>query len=506
MLHVSIFIELLRSQPRVTFWVATLAQAAVWWLVPSIFYAAPPGDLPSVLAMGHEFQLGSWQGPPLAFWLAEIAFRIAGLPGVYLLAQACVAVTYWAVFALARSIVGIHHAVIAVLLMIGISTMTLPTPDFGPSILAMPLAALIVLHFWRAIGENRRTYWFLLAIEIGLLLLTTYAGLILLVLLIIFTGATERGRAILGTVDPWIAGVVIVVLLFPHLIWLDASTGGVVMPALYRLRSVEAAEANLFIWLRMISAVLISHAGLAVLVGLAAGWWMHQREPVPTFVRGKISPFARQFVFFLATTPVIIATLGAVILGERAPIGGLGPHVVLSGLAVVVAAGPMIEVHRQRIVGFAWGLLLLVPPAVAVIAILALPWTAGVELRTALPARDMGRFFAETFERSTGKPLPIVTGDQRLAALVAIGARARPSVYDYLRPERTPWIDDEAIRRKGAIVVWRAADTSGTPPPDISARFPELRAGLPRAFEHMIQGRLPLIRLGWGILRPQTTP
>ena len=49
----------MRSQPRVTFWLATLAQVAIWWLVPSLFYAAPPGDLPHVLAMGHEFQLGT---------------------------------------------------------------------------------------------------------------------------------------------------------------------------------------------------------------------------------------------------------------------------------------------------------------------------------------------------------------------------------------------------------------------------------------------------------------
>jgi len=27
---------------------------------------------------------------------------------------------------------------------------------------------------------------------------------------------------------------------------------------------------------------------------------------------------------------------------------------------------------------------------------------------------------------------------------------------------------------------------------------------LPRAFERPVQGRLPLIRIGWGMIRPQT--
>jgi len=26
---------------------------------------------------------------------------------------------------------------------------------------------------------------------------------------------------------------------------------------------------------------------------------------------------------------------------------------------------------------------------------------------------------------------------------------------------------------------------------------------VPRAFERMVQGRLPLLRLGWGVVRPQ---
>ena len=119
MLHVSIIVELLRSRPALTVWFAAGAQAAMWWLVPALFYAGPPGNLPAVLATGHEFQLGTYLGPPFAFWLAEVVFRITGrsLPAVYLLSQVCVVATYWAVFQLGRAIVGAQQAAIAVLLM-----------------------------------------------------------------------------------------------------------------------------------------------------------------------------------------------------------------------------------------------------------------------------------------------------------------------------------------------------------------------------------------------------
>ncbi len=79
--------------------------------------------------------------------------------------------------------------------MVGIAAFTVPTPDFGPVILTMPLWAIILLHYWRAVGEGRRAYWLPLAIEIGLLLLTTYVGLILVGLLLLFTLANRRARA-----------------------------------------------------------------------------------------------------------------------------------------------------------------------------------------------------------------------------------------------------------------------------------------------------------------------
>ena len=85
MLYVSIFVELLRSRPALAVWLAALAQALLWTLVPTLFYPGPPGDVPNVLAVGHEFQLGTYLGPPLAFWLAEVAFELTGrsLFGVY---------------------------------------------------------------------------------------------------------------------------------------------------------------------------------------------------------------------------------------------------------------------------------------------------------------------------------------------------------------------------------------------------------------------------------------
>jgi hypothetical protein len=52
-------------------------------------------------------------------------------------------------------------------------------------------------------------------------------------------------------------------------------------------------------------------------------------------------------------------------------------------------------------------------------------------------------------------------------------------------------------------VVWRATDNVGTPPPQVRAMFPTIVPEVPRVFERTLHGRAPLLRIGWGVVRPQ---
>jgi hypothetical protein len=504
MIRISLFFELLRAHPLGFFWFATLSQTLLWWLVPTLFYSGPPGELPATLAIGHEFQLASFLGPPLAFWLADIAFRIAGAPGVYLLAQVCVAVTYWAVFTLGRAIVGVHHAVIAVLLMIGIWVFALPSPDFGLPTVCMMLTALSVLHLWRALGEGRRVYWFVVALDVGLLILTSVFGLILAGLLALFVGMTERGRACLATIEPWSGALVAVMMLFPYLIWIDM-VGDVITPIIVHMHSAEAADTNLIHWAQLLLGLLVTHAGLALLVILASGWHARASSDVPVFLRKPLDPFARNFIYYVALAPAFASTLLAVLFNLDAPIGGVPALVTFSGLALVVAVGDTINIYRQRIIGYTWAALMVTPAIFVVAAIFGLPWIAGFDLKVSQQTDTIGRFFSDSFQRRTGKPLAVVAGDPRLAELVAFGAPARPSVYFDATPERSPWLTAEDVKRKGAVIVWPATETSGAAPAAIQARFPGLVPEVPRGFERFIQGVLPLERIGWGMIRPEAT-
>src|SRR5215218_1157692 len=496
----SLIVELIRSRPKLVVWTLAIAQAALWLLVPSLFYSAPPGDLPRVMAIGREFQLGSGFGPPLAYWLAEIAYRAAfnSMLGVYALAQGCVIVTYLALFALGREIVGPRHAALAVVLMVGIFAFTMRTPEFGPALLAAPLWTLILLHYWRAVEQGRRLYWYFIGLKFGLLLLTTYLGVLLLMLLLVFTAATERGRAAVVHLEPWAAGVIMVLVFFPHLIWFDEAREALNLVALSGGGAPDRASAFVSIG----GAVVIAHAGFLALIAVATAPERGGREP-PNVDRPALDPFARLFVYYFALVPVWAALLFLTLIGRAGLFVGVAPLVVFSGLAVVVAAGDSIRIQHQRGAALLWMALLIGPPIGAIAMVTVLPWIFPLDLRVTLPSRAMGQFFAESFQRRTGQPLAVVAGESRLSELVALSVPTRPSLLLQAAPERTRWVSPQMLNEKGAVVVWTATDATGAPPTEIRAQFPDLVAELPQRFERRIEGRRAPLRVGWAVIRPR---
>jgi hypothetical protein len=505
----SLIVELIRARPRLTVWVVLLVQAAIWFAIPTLLYGSPPGNLATVIAFGRECQVGTDLGPPLAFWLADLAYRLAGhhMAGVYLLAQLCFIATFWILFLLGRALVGGPHAVIAVLLTMAITTYGWAGIEFGPAILARPIWALTLLQCWRVIGQNRRSAWFGLAIAAGLLLLTTADAPWLLLLLVLFMLAIGRGRRKLLTFDPIYAVLIAVTLAVPWLTWLNR-TGGLEWSFAALRTPLSALDLQTFqaVGARALLSLLLlwlTTAGIAVLAIMNAARFVRRRELPPVILRAGTEEFAKRFVFTFAIVPPVAGCLVAAAMGRSDVVGGAGIALLMVGLAVVMATGDAIPLRRQRLLRRVWALVIVAPAFAALASLLVAPWLSRTSQASAIPASEVARFFADNFQRRTGKPLPAVAGDPEIAALVTLGA-TRPHLLIDAAPKRTPWMTPARFAETGGVVVWRATDTIGAPPADLAERFPNLVPELPHAFESWLTGRQDLVRIGWAIVRPKS--
>jgi hypothetical protein len=291
---------------------------------------------------------------------------------------------------------------------------------------------------------------------------------------------------------------VIVVLVLPYLIWLIRA----VTLALPPFPATADLSARALHWAALLGGLLAAISGILLLAAVNSRWFGRNVEEAPIIFRPPVDPLARNFVYFFAIAPAFAGSLIAGLFDLDTVAGGAGVALLMSGLAVIVATGDLVHLRRHRVLRSIWAAVVIAPAAAAIGITLFLPWTSGTEVSTSLPATTIARFFGESFERRTNQRLRAVAGDTQLASLISLAA-GRPHLYLDTAPERTPWLNWTKFNETGGVVVWRASDTSGTPPPDIAKRFPALVPEVPRAFEWLVTGRQPLLRVGWAIVRPK---
>jgi hypothetical protein len=289
------------------------------------------------------------------------------------------------------------------------------------------------------------------------------------------------------------------VLALPYLIWLIRA--GVL--ALPHWPAGADLSGRAMHWAALLGGLLAASSGIVLLAVVNSRWFGRNPEEAPIIYRPPVDPLARDFVYFFAVGPVLLGSLISGLFGLDRVAGGAGIALLMSGLTAIVAAGDLIHLRRQRLLRSVWAAAIIAPVLAVLATTLFLPWTGGGEVATSLPARAIAGFFGDSFERRTNRPLPAVAGDAQLAALISLDA-SRPHLLLDAAPQRTPWLNVAKFSETGGVVVWRASDTVGTPPPDIAQRFPGLVPEVPRAFEWFVTGRQSLLRIGWAIVRPKT--
>jgi len=283
----------------------------------------------------------------------------------------------------------------------------------------------------------------------------------------------------------------------PYLIWL-LRADAFAMPS---WPAISDLGARVLQWGWLLMGLVLAMSAIVLLAILNSGWFARRAEEAPIIYRPPVDPLARDFVYFFAIAPALLGSFLAGLFNFDHVVGGAGVALLMSGLAVIVATGDLLHLRRQRVLRTVWAAALAAPAVVAIGTAIFLPWT-GAEVPTSLPAKAIAHFFGDNFERRTNQRLRAVAGDPQLASFIAMSA-GRPHLLLDATPERTPWLSAAKFNETGGVVVWRASDTSGTPPPEIAQRFPGLVPEVPRAFEWMVNGRQPLLRIGWAIVRPK---
>jgi hypothetical protein len=231
-----------------------------------------------------------------------------------------------------------------VLLAATITVFSFPGAEFGPSIVARPIWALILLHTWQIIGQGRHRAWAALSVEIGLLVLTTSAALPLLTMLAVFVLATQKGRRALASMDALYAAIVTLVLVLPYLVWLIRADM-VLLPALPAWAQLQDRALG---WGALLAGLLFALSGAALLLIANSRALDRKNEDPPLIFRPPVDSFARLYIYVFALVPPFVLSFIAALFDRDQVIGGDGVALLPAGLAIVIVAGDLIALRRQQ--------------------------------------------------------------------------------------------------------------------------------------------------------------
>jgi 4-amino-4-deoxy-L-arabinose transferase-like glycosyltransferase len=471
------------------------AQVLIWTFVPWALGRSLPLDVVSDgLSWGHEWQWGYYKHPPLPSWEVEAAFDLLGDIGPYLLSQLAIAATFVFVFLLGRRMMPMRCALAGTVLLSGLYYFSLPTPEFNHNVAQMPLWAAAAYFYYEALKKRSLGFWALLGLAIGLGMLTKYSTAIFAATIIIHALSSRSTRAVFASIGPYLAVIVCLAVMTPHLIWLAHNNFPTLHYAANRAGHAAALQRVLtplrFLVAQM--ATLLPCIAIAAIIGaVGLGTWRDR----PWFEDEDF-----RFLVFLCLGPAILSALLSLAagLGLRDMWGV--PMWNLTGLLLVNTGRSRWEKISLGRLFVCAAVLFVVLPITYEIANTYGPEWRGSRPRTQWPDRTMANELSTVWTKATGSPLQIVTGDSWIAGLIAMRCDPRPSVFIDATYQHAPWISPERLRRQGALVVWQISKKTPTPPAELM--LPGIRLMGAMDFPWPYSNKVEPLHIGWAIVQP----
>ncbi len=209
-----------------TFYFFVLVHLILWTLIPSVTNHNLPLDTIEHLAWGSNLEWGFNKHPPMVAVVLELLYNIFGSQDwvYYLLSQFFVVISFYYVFKFSKQIFNNNlKGLISVLILEGIYFYNFTTPEFNVNICQLPFWSLTVYYSWKIFSNKEIKFsdCFLLGLFAAFGFLSKYLFIYLFasINLLFFYLFLKKERKF--DFKYLISLEVFIIILIPHLIWLN---------------------------------------------------------------------------------------------------------------------------------------------------------------------------------------------------------------------------------------------------------------------------------------------
>ena len=467
------------------FWIALAVHVIAWTLLCWFTQPNLPLDMIEMTFWGQQWQWGYHKHPPLPAWIAATVWSAGGHNPLwmYLTSQLTIAVTFWAVWQMAREGLNPWLALCAVGILQACYYCTYSINDINNTIVTRPFWCLAILFFFRATkpeSKNPTLWWSLTGVVIGLGMLSKYYLGVLVLVMMAVPLLIRSTRKLFATPGPWLMTAISLAIFSPHLMWMvendfvtiryvvdrgtETSEFSLLSHAVSPFKFVFS-QAGAWIPMLLVSIPLISFSGIG--------------KSLLEMIKGNREDYFQRFLAIVVCGPILFYLLAAGLTGANIRSMWGGPLFCFFGVF-------LFALSRDAAGGF------LFTPRVdqglrncsiaAVVMLLGLfcrnglgPLVRDDFSRVHFPGQSVCEEVHRRWNDRVDVPLTIVGGEMFTAGCVGVYSSHHVDVFAGVSLEANPWVDDAIVSQHGGILVWDMDEIGDNPPVDWVTRFEHAR-------------------------------
>lgn len=434
-------------------WRLVAVQVLAWTVVPALVNLTPPTDTVESYLWGREWRLLTYKHPQMPGWILDILHRLTGnyVWGHFFASQLMVALTFLAVYALGREMMGPRAALAGVFLLPVTGIFSWGTRQFNHDVAQMPFWAAIAWLLWVAARRDRMGWWVALGLVGGIGLYAKFQVALMLIFGLVWLLADPRARRRLAGPGPWVAMGLVLAFTVPIFVQMARDDYMQLSYAFGRTGQTLVQRGRFyFIGVQVALMILVPVALWSVgLIG---------RRAAPAAGQSRLAdPQARGFLLWMGLGPITLLLALSPFLGIAE--AWSKPMYSLVGLVAMGFLGGRLGpagMRRLRV----WAFAMTIGTAAAYGAYAPAQCNLSHDLTHAcLPSGRIARTLEADWRAQVPGPIGIVAGDEDMMMNVALFLPDAPSMFTQMNFAYAPWITPARIARQGMLVVWTRPDT-----------------------------------------------
>lgn len=423
----------------------------VWVIIP-LFRRSIPLDSIEALMWGKYCDFGTNKHPPLSGFVAEGFYRLFGETnlGIYVASQVCILLGFIYIYKLAGLFLSKEKAVLSAMLLEGVIYYGFSSMEFNVNVLSLALWPVTVYYFYRAMNENKLSFWALTGVFAALNIWNKYVGGILLIAMALYLLLTAEGRAQFKHFGPYLTFMIFIVLLLPHLWWLYEHDFYVL--EYFAGRSSSAVKTGLGSIVAAHLLYPLKFAGAQVLFCLLSLIVYFTAFRKAGKSAQNISASDKKFLIFTGVVPLLLMIFVSFAGGVKMKSMWGFPTLYMLGILLFVyfpfKLNDTLAAQMRRNVYVAMFLL-----AAAALAIIFFNKSEKINFPNKEFAADMTRLWNERYAQK----MAYAGGEIWYIANVSLYGEDHAKPMAGLRPEINPWFDAGDFAEKGALVIFNDA-------------------------------------------------